>query len=168
MNGKIELAVFDLAGTLVKDNNGVRDCLHKAAIAHGLDVTKDEISTHMGTNKIHLYQFLIARKNGNMIDFKNFEVDIDDSTREQATDIYHDYTKYMISYYEENCEEIEGATETLKWCQENGIKVATGTGFHSDINQVIMEKLGWVKNGLIDCAVDLDMVPEGKGDPRHL
>lgn len=165
MKCNIELAVFDLAGTLVEDNNGVRDCLYKAAVDYGLNVTKDEISNHMGTNKIHLYQFLIARTKGNFIDFKNFEVDIDNSTQDEAVKLYERYTEYMIAYYQENCREIEGATETLKWCKENGIKVATGTGFHKEINSVIMESLGWVKDGLIDYAVDLDMVPEGKGRP---
>lgn len=165
MKYNIELAVFDLAGTLVEDNNGVRDCLYKAAVDYGLNVTKDEISNHMGTNKIHLYQFLIARTKGNFIDFKNFEVDIDNSTQDEAVKLYERYTEYMIAYYQENCREIEGATETLKWCKENGIKVATGTGFHKEINSVIMESLGWVKDGLIDYAVDLDMVPEGKGRP---
>lgn len=165
MKYNIELAVFDLAGTLVEDNNGVRDCLYKAAVDYGLNVTKDEISNHMGTNKIHLYQFLIARTKGNFIDFKNFEVDIDNSTQDEAVQLYDRYTEYMIAYYQENCREIEGATETLKWCKENGIKVATGTGFHKEINSVIMESLGWVKDGLIDYAVDLDMVPEGKGRP---
>ncbi|WP_339261814.1 HAD hydrolase-like protein [Lysinibacillus sp. FSL K6-3209] len=165
MKYNIELAVFDLAGTLVEDNNGVRDCLYKAAVDYGLNVTKDEISNHMGTNKIHLYQFLIARTKGNFIDFKNFEVDIDNSTQDEAVKLYDRYTEYMIAYYQENCREIEGATETLKWCKENGIKVATGTGFHKEINSVIMESLGWVKDGLIDYAVDLDMVPEGKGRP---
>ncbi len=165
MKYNIELAVFDLAGTLVEDNNGVRDCLYKAAVDYRLNVTKDEISNHMGTNKIHLYQFLIARTKGNFIDFKNFEVDIDNSTQDEAVKLYDRYTEYMIAYYQENCREIEGATETLKWCKENGIKVATGTGFHKEINSVIMESLGWVKDGLIDYAVDLDMVPEGKGRP---
>lgn len=165
MKYNMELAVFDLAGTLVEDNNGVRDCLYKAAVDYGLNVTKDEISNHMGTNKIHLYQFLIARTKGNFIDFKNFEVDIDNSTQDEAVKLYDRYTEYMIAYYQENCREIEGATETLKWCKENGIKVATGTGFHKEINSVIMESLGWVKDGLIDYAVDLDMVPEGKGRP---
>lgn len=165
MKNKIALAVFDLAGTLIKDDNGVRDCLYKAAAEFGLNVSKDEISTHMGTNKIHLYQFLIARTNGKMIDFKNFEIDIDESTYDEAVKIYHKYTEYMIAYYKENCEEIEGATETLKWLKDQGIKAATGTGFHSDVNNVIMESMGWLKNGLIDYAVDLDMVPEGKGRP---
>ncbi|WP_429840641.1 HAD hydrolase-like protein [Brevibacillus sp. FIR094] len=165
MKNDIKLAVFDLAGTLVEDDNAVRDCLHKAAVEYGLNVTPDEISTHMGTNKIHLYQYLIARTKGNRIDFKNFEIDIDNSSFEDAVKLYERYTEYMIAFYQENCREIEGATETLKWCQENGIKVATGTGFHKEINSVIMESLGWVKDGLIDYAVDLDMVPEGKGRP---
>lgn len=72
----------------------------------------------MGTNKIYLYQYLIA-------------------------------------FYQENCRGIAGATEALRWCQENGIKVATGTGFHKEINIVIMESLVWGKDGLISCTKNL-------------
>ena len=165
MTNNIELAVFDLAGTIVEDNNGVRDCLYRAAEEHGLQVTREEISTLMGTNKIHLYQFLIAKAKGNHIDFKDFEINIDSSTRSEALKLYEKYTQYMIAYYHDNCREIEGATETLQWCKENNIKVATGTGFHSEINAVIMDTLGWIKNGLVDFSAHLDMVPEGKGRP---
>ena len=70
---KISMVMFDLSGTTVYDDTGVRDCLYKAAQEYDLDTTPDEILLHMGTNKIHLYQFLIARSQGQDIDFKDFE-----------------------------------------------------------------------------------------------
>ena len=54
---KISMVMFDLSGTTVHDDTGVRDCLYEAAQEHNLDTTPDEILLHMGTNKIHLYQF---------------------------------------------------------------------------------------------------------------
>ena len=62
--GKISMVMFDLSGTTVHDDTGVRDCLYKAAQEFGLKTTQEEILLHMGTNKIHLYQFLIARERG--------------------------------------------------------------------------------------------------------
>ncbi len=161
----IKLAVFDLAGTTVEDNNGVRDCLYKAAVLHGLNVDPDDISRHMGTNKIHLYQFLISRSEGKNIDFRDFETEIHQNTYEKAKKIYDDYVEIMIDYYKTQCKEIKGASEVFDWCHKNDILVATNTGFHSDVNGAIFDCLGWLKNGLVDAAVDLDMVPEGKGRP---
>ena len=51
------MVMFDLSGTTVHDDSGVRDCLYKAAVEFNLKTTPDEILLHMGTNKIHLYQF---------------------------------------------------------------------------------------------------------------
>lgn len=165
MNQDIKLAVFDLAGTTVKDDNAVRDCLHKAAVEFKLDASPEEIANLMGTNKIHLYQYLIAKSQGRVMNFREFEENIFEDTYELAKKIYDCYVEIMISYYRNECQEIEGASRVFEWCHKNGIKVATDTGFHSDVNQAIFDCLGWVKNGLVDCAVDLDMVPEGKGRP---
>ena len=161
----IKMVMFDLSGTTVYDDTGVRDCLYKAAQIYKLDVTPEEILNHMGTNKIHLYQFLLARSRGNMIDFRDFERNIDMSTYEEAKEIYDCYVKIMIDHYHKNCREVEGTSDTFRWCHDNGIKVATDTGFHNDVTTAIMDALGWVRDGLVDLSVDLDMVPEGKGRP---
>ena len=91
MNQQIKLAVFDLAGTTVKDDNAVRDCLYKAAVQYDLKATPDEIANLMGTNKIHLYQFLIAKSQGRIMDFRGFEEDIFEDTYELAKKIYDCY-----------------------------------------------------------------------------
>jgi phosphoglycolate phosphatase-like HAD superfamily hydrolase len=62
----------------------------------------------------------------------------------------------MLAYYKENVKAMEGAEDTFKWCKANGIKVATDTGFHRDINSAIMEGLGWLKDGLIDFSVNVE------------
>jgi hypothetical protein len=71
--GKISMVMFDLSGTTVEDDMGVRDCLYQAAVEFDLKTTPNEILLNMGTNKIHLYQFLIARQRGRKIDIKDFE-----------------------------------------------------------------------------------------------
>jgi beta-phosphoglucomutase-like phosphatase (HAD superfamily) len=79
------MVMFDLSGTTVYDDTGVRDCLYKAAQEYELGTTPEEILLHMGTNKIHLYQFLIARSRGQDIDFKDFEKVPDDRTLSQRS-----------------------------------------------------------------------------------
>ena len=104
MNQQIKLAVFDLAGTTVKDDNAVRDCLYKAAVQYDLKATPDEIANLMGTNKIHLYQFLIAKNQGRIMDFRGFEEDIFEDTYELAKKIYDCYVEIMIDYYRYDCQ----------------------------------------------------------------
>ena len=64
---KISMVMFDLSGTTVYDDTGVRDCLYKAAEKFNLQTTPEEILLHMGTNKIHLYSIShrsVSRKEG--------------------------------------------------------------------------------------------------------
>lgn len=49
-----------------------------------------------------------------------------------------------------------GTEDVFAWCRQQDIKVVTDTGFHRDINNAIMEGLGWLKNGLIDLSVDVE------------
>jgi phosphonatase-like hydrolase len=159
------MVMFDLSGTTVYDDTGVRDCLYKAAQEFDLETTPDEILLHMGTNKIHLYQFLIARSQGKQIDIKDFEKIQDPGTYEIAKKTFDRYEELMIQHYHAEVREIPGAADTFRWCHEHGIKVATDTGFHHKITQAIMDGLGWIKDGLVDLSVDVESIPGDRGRP---
>ncbi|MEX0326926.1 MAG: HAD hydrolase-like protein [Puniceicoccaceae bacterium] len=163
--GKVSMIMFDLSGTTVQDDTGVRDCLYAAAQEFGLETTPEEILLHMGTNKIHLYQFLIARSQGKDVRFEDFEKDIDPESREEAVKVFNRYSEIMINHYRNNVEEVPGATETFKWCRDHGIKIATDTGFHRDVTDAIMDGLGWVRDGIIDLSVDVEHAPGERGRP---
>jgi phosphonatase-like hydrolase len=163
--GKIKLAMFDLAGTTIRDDNAVRDCLYEAAQEFKLPATRDEIQLHMGTNKVHLYQYFIARANGAKLTIQDFEKPQSSADLEFATCIFDRYQEIMMAYYRQGVHEISGAAETFRWCHENGIKVATGTGFHRQITQAIMNGLGWLEDGLVDLAVDVEHTPNHRGRP---
>jgi phosphonatase-like hydrolase len=119
----------------------------------------------MGTNKIHLYQFLIARSQGKNIDFKDFEKIQDSETYDQSKRVFDRYESLMIDHYRNECREIPGASDTFRWCHDNGIKVATDTGFHGKITDAIMDGLGWIRDGLIDCSVHVECIPGQRGRP---
>ena len=162
---RISMVMFDLSGTTVYDDTGVRDCLHKAAVEYDLQTTPDEILLHMGTNKIHLYQFLIARSQGKKVEIEDFEKTIYPETLDDAMKVFHRYTEIMINHYRNNVREVPGAADTFRWCHDNGIKVATDTGFHRDITEAIMDGLGWVRDGLVDLSVDVEHIPGERGRP---
>jgi len=163
--GKISMVMFDLSGTTVEDDMGVRDCLYRAAEEYKLMTTPDEILINMGTNKIHLYQFLIARQRGKEIDIRDFEKIRDPETLEEALKVYNRYTEFMVQHYRNQTREIPGTSETFEWCHEHGIKVATDTGFHRIVVDAIMEGLRWVQDGLVDLAVDVEHIPGEIGRP---
>ena len=163
--GKISMIMFDLSGTTVYDDTGVRDCLYQAAQEFDLQTSPDEILLHMGTNKIHLYQFLIASSQGQQIDIKDFEKIQDPETAEIAKKVFDRYEQLMIAHYEAEVKEIPGAADTFQWCRQNGIKVATDTGFHHKITQAIMDGLGWLQDGLVDLSVDVESIPGQRGRP---
>lgn len=163
--GKVSMVMFDLSGTTVHDDTGVRDCLYKAAVEFKLDTTPDDILMNMGTNKIHLYQFLIARSRGKNVDITTFEKEKDPETYDEAVTIFKRYQQIMIEHYRNEVKEVPGATDTFKWCHDHEIKVATDTGFHRPVTEAIMEGLGWVKDGLVDISVDVEHAPGQKGRP---
>ncbi|MBN2377225.1 MAG: HAD hydrolase-like protein [Sedimentisphaerales bacterium] len=162
---KISMVMFDLSGTTVYDDTGVRDCLYKAAQEHNLNTTPEEILLHMGTNKIHLYQFLIARSKGKKIAIEDFEKVKDPDTHEEAVKVFNRYSEIMINHYRKEVKEVPGAADCFRWCHDNGIKVATDTGFHRDITEAIMDGLGWVRDGLVDLSVDVEHVVGEMGRP---
>jgi len=162
---QIKMVMFDLSGTTVYDDTGVRDCLYKAAVEFKLKTTPEEILLHMGTNKIHLYQYLIARSRGKNIDFRDFEKIQDPEALELATKVFHRYEEIMIAHYRNEVKEVPGAADTFRWCHANGIKVATDTGFHRQITQAIMDGMGWVRDGLVDISVDVEHAPNERGRP---
>jgi len=163
--GKLSMIMFDLSGTTVHDDTGVRDCLYRAAREFDLQTTPDEILLYMGTNKIHLYQFLLARSQGENIELKDFEKIQDAGTYEMAKKIFDRYEELMIRHYRTEVREIPGAADTFRWCHEHGIKVATDTGFHRKITEAIMDGLGWIGDGLVDISLDVESIPGGRGRP---
>ena len=163
--GKISMVMFDLSGTTVEDDMGVRDCLYKAAVEFKLSTTPEEILYHMGVNKIHLYQFIIARQRGNKIDIKDFEKTKDPDTLSEALRVYERYTELMVQHYQENTREIAGTSNVFRWCHDHGIKVATDTGFHRIVVDSIMDGLGWLRDGLVDLSVDVEHIPGEIGRP---
>lgn len=162
---RVSMIMFDISGTTIEDDLGVRDCLYKAAKEFKLDTSEEEIHIHQGMNKIHLYQFLIAKSKGKVINIQDFEKKKDPETLEEAKKIFDRYTELMIEHYKREVKEIPGTSDTFRWCKKNGIKVATDTGFHHDVMATILEEVGWLKDGLVDLAVDVEHIPGNIGRP---
>lgn len=111
--GKINLVVFDLSGTTVQDDNTVAKSLHQAAVEYDLDVPLEAFEKTIGTNKIHLYQYMIARSRGQQVTFEAFEQHNFPDLLEEANLIFRRYSEIMLAYYKNHVAAMPGAATDL-------------------------------------------------------
>ncbi len=154
--GKISMVVFDLSGTTVSDDNAVAKSLYEAAKDFNLDVTLEDFEKTIGTNKIHLYQFMIARNKGHEVSIQNLEKYNFPEYHDLAMEVFELYSEIMVAYYRNQVKAIPGAEDVFRWCRSQAIKVVTDTGFHRDVNTAIMEGLQWKERGLVDLTLDVE------------
>ena len=57
------------------------------------------------------------------------------------------------------------AEEVFVYLKTNGVKIGLDTGFSKEITNVIINRLGWLKDGKIDYVVSSDEVPAGRPQP---
>jgi phosphonatase-like hydrolase len=163
--GKVSMVMLDFAGTTINEGTAVRDCLYAAACDFGLKTDPEEVLMSIGTNKIHLYQYLIARGQGKNLRIEDFEKIKDPESYGPAMEVFQHYTQLMINYYRNSIEVMPGAEDTFRWLHQHDIKVAIDTGFHRNVAQAIVDGTGWVRDGLVDLVVDVEHAPGERGRP---
>lgn len=162
----IRMVMFDLAGTTVRDEGYVARCLYRAARDLGIAATEQEIGRNIGTNKRDLYKLLIARSRGVDAPLEQIgTIAVDPVASRLAEEAFELYERYMLDLYRTEISEVPGASETFRWLHRRGVRIATDTGFHRRINLAIMESLGWLRDGLVDVAMDVQDIPGERGRP---
>lgn len=154
---KIELVVFDMAGTTVRDDDAVNQCLRDALQAGGVEVTRDEVNEVMGLPKPTAIATLLARKRSGENVAPADEVDR----------LHADFLGRMIAFYrtEAGVTEMPGASAVFAQLKAAGVKVALDTGFSRAIADVVLERLDWNRPGVLDATVASDEVPRGRPHP---
>lgn len=158
MENSIKLAVFDMAGTTIKDNSNVAEAFQNAFLTHGIDgVTLEEAQEKMGYPKPLAIRNILS---DHIADSKKI-------TKELVSSIHSAFVNSMISYYRETpgISSVEGAEEVFEELHTMGIKVGLDTGFSRDIADVILERIGWKNTPLIDLTVCSDEVENGRPFP---
>ncbi len=153
----IELVVFDIAGTTVKDKGEISIAFQMAMKEFGYDIPKHAISPLMGYKKPEAIRMMLDA----------FEPDEKVVTQELIDAIYEEFIVAMIEYYHTDnaVEAFEQAEEVFATLKSKGIKIGLDTGFSKSIASVIMDKLGWLRDQKVDCMVCSDEVPLGRPHP---
>ena len=157
----IELVVFDLAGTTVHDPGAVNDCLRAALEAFGVTAAPAAVNAVMGLPKPEALRRLIDQSPER------------DLLAGRVADVHDAFLGRMLHFYRTDpaVREIPGTSATFARLKQAGIKVAVNSGFSRDIIRVLIDRLGWVKRGLLDGSVGSDEVLRGRPYPdmiRHL
>jgi phosphonatase-like hydrolase len=151
----VQLVVFDLAGTTVKENFDVQRILKNAFGKARLEITIEQANKVMGIPKpVAIRQLLEQVKHDSIND-------------EIIRTIHADFVTDMIRFYEhdQSVQENAGVTETFKKLKQQGVKVVVDTGFDRPIVDALLNRMGWSANGLIDGSVTSDEVAHGRPYP---
>jgi len=151
----IELVVFDMAGTTVKDKNFVAIAFHEAMKLHGYEVAIEEINPIMGYEKPLAIRMMLEKHEAG----ENKITDV------LIKEIHSEFVRRMIHFYSTTNEitSLPDVEETFINLREIGIKIALNTGFSRDIADVIVDRLDWADK--FDYLVASDEVAHGRPYP---
>ena len=150
----IKLAVFDMAGTVVNEDNVVYKTLQKAINERGFQLTLDFVLEHgAGKEKHQAIKDII-------------KADIGSVDAEMAASIFEDF-KVLLNeaYHKLEVGSYEGVEQMLLSLKENGIKVALNTGYDSKTAHLLLNKMHWTKGKQYDVLVTADDVVLGRPNP---
>ena len=153
----IQLVVFDIAGTTVRDNGNVAQAFIAAFREFGFTMPPAEVKKVMGFRKIDAIALLLEKF---APAHKGNELLIDR--------IHTRFIDTMIAYYRDDSElaPMPHAEELFASLRERGIRVALNTGFTRSITDTILHRLRWDdRSELIDKTICSDEVAHGRPHP---
>ncbi|WP_315820168.1 HAD-IA family hydrolase [Paraflavitalea speifideaquila] len=153
----IQLVVFDIAGTTVRDKGSVADAFIAAAALFGVEVPREEVNKVMGLRKKEAIRILLDK----------FYLEQKEYIEALIEKIHTVFTHNMVSFYEQDemLAPLPHVEETFGWLKQRGIRIALNTGFTRPITDAILKRLQWDKNDVIDMVITSDEVPEGRPHP---
>jgi phosphonatase-like hydrolase len=153
----IELVVFDIAGTTVRDSGNVAHAFIAAFREFGFAIPPVEVKKVMGFRKMDAITLLLEKF---APAHQRDELLIDR--------IHTRFVDTMIAYYRDdsNLAPMPGAETLFAHLQNQGIKVALNTGFTRSITDTILHRLRWDdRSELIDKTICSDEVANGRPHP---
>lgn len=153
----IKLAVLDIAGTTVADDNAVFAAFKKAFEAYGYDVPEEMVNPLMGYKKPAAIKMVLEKLN------------IEPGHR-LVEEIHDFFVDEMMDYYESspNVKSIHGAEAAMQELKSRGIRIALNTGFSRGIADAIIHRMQWKNTGLVDDYIASDEVENGRPDPAMI
>ncbi len=143
---EVELVIFDVAGTTVKDEGQVTDAFAAALSEHGIRVTPEQLSGVRGSSKREAVLQFVP------------EVGL-------AETVYDSFREHLARLYRtRGVEPVEGTEAVFRWLRRKGVRVALNTGFDRDTTGLLLKALRW-DEGVVDAVICGDDVRRGRPAP---
>ncbi|WP_036478430.1 HAD family hydrolase [Myxosarcina sp. GI1] len=134
MPNPIQLVIFDMAGTTVKDDNEILRCFLQATQSSGLTADRERLNPMMGWAKKLVFQTLWAEQIGK--EHPDYQSKVETS--------YNKFKQVLEDYYRtQPVKTTEGCLELFTWLKSQNIKIALNTGFYRQVTDIILQRLGW-------------------------
>ncbi len=166
---KVKLAIFDMAGTTVQDNNEVYRCFFDAIKATNIEVSPEKINSMMGWSKILVFETIWKKEIG--VDHPSYRAKVNESYQIFCNTLENHYKTIGAKPY-------DGVLEVFEFCRQQDIKIALTTGFYRTVTDIILQKLGWDKDldqdylcnrntdvNIINCSISSSNVEHGRPAP---
>ena len=163
----IELVIFDMAGTTIRDLKEVETCFAEACKITELDVSEERILALQGYSKIEVFRMLWNEKIG--YTHPDFAKKVQYS--------YENFTRILEEHYlNHTILPTDHCLEIFEYLRVQNIKIALTTGFYRKVTNIILNKLGWLNGlneeyfnksgkGIIDLSIASDEVEKGRPQP---
>ena len=150
----IKMVVFDMAGTVLNENNVVYKTLRKAINEAGYDFTLDQVLAQgAGKEKLQAIKSILdvyAQKRDDKL----------------ADDIYNHFIVYLKEAY--NTLEIlpqDNAEDLFRELKEKEVLVVLNTGYNTETARTLLNKLGWEMGVEYDSLVTATDVGHNRPNP---
>ena len=154
---RIKLAVLDMAGTTVNENNVVYKTVQGALQAHGVENLSLDTVLEVGAGK----EKLQAIK-----DVLNY-LHLGQQVRAEA--VFKTFKQTLNQAYRElEVTPVEGAETTLEQLKQKNISVVLNTGYNREIANLLLEKLHWKERAQYDALITADDVTNGRPHPEMI
>jgi phosphonatase-like hydrolase len=150
----IKMVVFDMAGTVVDEDNVVYKTVQKALKHGGIEVTLGQVLTDGAGKEKSKAISDIALKYDPTVDSLAIEA------------IYQDFVKMLDHAYEElEVIPMNGAREVFEELRRRGIYRVLNTGYSKKTAMQLIAKLGWKKDREYDDIITATDVPKTRPYP---
>jgi phosphonatase-like hydrolase len=147
---RLQLAIFDMAGTTVDDLiDGMPLVLKSysdAFEAHGVYVPKEVLNEQRGRDKWTVISELGGGK---------------------ATKIFETFLR-ILNENTSRVKEVQGASDTFRYLRTHSVVIYVSTGFPKIVAEAMIEHLGWLNDGLIDGWLCSEQVSASRPDPAMI
>jgi phosphonatase-like hydrolase len=149
---KIELVVFDMAGTTVDEDNVVYKTVQKLINDEGYSVTLTEVLQYAAGKEKHQAIRDVLKECTTLI-----------SVDAIADKVFSNFkTALEMAYNSLEIKTFEGTEQLFKDLRSSNIKVVLNTGYDRKTANILLNKLGWIVGETIDGLVTANDVVNGR------